>query len=294
MREDQMRSRIICRIRHVALAGVLLSFGSGWARAQTPSINTGAVKLTAGVDFPSIYYFRGIRQEVDPKVTLWPYGDVGIRLASTSSGLTRLGVNFGVWNSLHTGSSGSKVSGKGMHYEERFYSGLTLGFAAAAVSAKYIAYTSPNQSYNTVKEVDFQLTGTQKYAPYGLVAFELNQTKGARIIGADSGQKKGTYLELGAGPNWPIGKATFAIPVSIGLSLKNYYEANGKDNKFGFFDVGGMITLPLLGVPARFGSWNIHGRVDYLRLGDGTMAIGLGTGTKKNKAVMMGGIGLSY
>jgi hypothetical protein len=259
------------------------------AMAQTaPAANTGAVKLTAGLDVPSVYYFRGIRQETDPKVTLWPYGDVGITLAK------RVSVNFGVWNSLHTGSSGSKVSGKGMHYEEDFYSTLTLGLPGAAVSTKYIAYTSPNQSYNTVKEVDFQLTGTQKYAPYGLVAFELNQTKGARIIGADSGQKKGTYLELGAGPNWPIGKATFAIPVSIGLSLKNYYEANGKDNKFGFFDVGGMITLPLLGVPARFGSWNIHGRVDYLRLGDGTMAIGLGTGTKKNKAVMMGGIGLSY
>jgi hypothetical protein len=113
-------------------------------------------------------------------------------------------------------------------------------------------------------------------------------------VGADAGSKRGTYLELGAGPNWPIGKCTFTIPVSVGLSLKNYYEVAGKDNTFGFFDVGGMITIPFSGVPAKFGSWNIHGRVDYLRLGDATMADGFGTGTNKNKAVGLVGIGLSY
>ncbi len=159
---------------------------------------------------------------------------------------------------------------------------------------KYIAYTSPNLSYNTVKEIDLQLTGTQKYAPYGLVAVELNGTKGTRIVGADAGAKKGTYLELGAGPNWPLGKATFTVPVSVGLSLKDYYEAGGKDNKFGFFDVGGMITVPFTGVDAKYGAWNVHFRGDYLRLGDGPMGAGVGTGTNKNKGVAMVGLGLSY
>ena len=246
-------------------------------------MNTGALRLTAGVDFPSIYYFRGIRQEVEPKLTLWPYGDVGITLAK------RMSVNFGVWNSLHTGSSGSKVPGKGMHYEERFYSSLTLGLRGATVSGKYVAYTSPNLSYATIKEMDVQVTGTHKYAPYAVVAFELSD-KGQ----ADTGAKKGTYVELGAGPNWPIGKATLTIPISVGLSAKNYYETAKKDNKFGFADVGGMITIPFSGAASKYGAWNVHGRVDYLRLGDGTMAIGLGTGTNRNKAVVMGGIGLSY
>jgi hypothetical protein len=273
------------------------SFAAGSAAAQTPAAapaNSGAIKLTAGLDVPSTYYFRGIKQEADPKVTLWPYGDVGITLASADKGLKSVAVNFGVWDSLHTGTSGSGNSDtRSIHYEEDFYATLTLGFSPANLSAKYIAYTSPNGFYNTVKEVDLQVTGTQKYAPYGLVAFELNETKGTHIVGADAGSKRGTYLELGAGPNWPLGKATFTVPVLVGVSLKDYYEAGGKDNRFGFFDVGGMITYPFA-LPAKYGAWNVHFRADYLRLGDGTMADGFGTGTNKNKAVVMGGIGLSY
>src|SRR5947207_2013284 len=125
------------RAHRIVLACALAAtFGTGPASAQGSAVNTGALRLTAGVDFPSIYYFRGIRQEVDPRLTFWPYGDVGITLAK------RVGVNFGVWNSLHTGSSGSKVPGKGIHYEEDFYSTLTVGMSGMAASAKYIAYTS--------------------------------------------------------------------------------------------------------------------------------------------------------
>ena len=277
------------RLMRTALTLALFSsVMAGSAIAQTaPAPNSGAIKLTAGLDFPSVYYFRGIRQETDPKVTAQPYGDVGITLASADKGLKSVAVNFGVWNSLHTGSSGSKVPGKPIHYEEDFYSTLTLGFSQAAVSAKYIAYTSPNLSYGTVKEVDFQVTGTQKYAPYVLVAAELGKAS------ADGYAKKGTYMELGAGPNWPLGKATFTIPVLVGLSLKDYYETPTGDNKFGYFDVGGLITMPFSGVPAKYGSWNVHVRADYLRLGDSTVQYG-GTDGKKNKAVVMGGIGLSY
>ena len=175
-----------------------------------------------------------------------------------------------------------------MHYEEDFYSTLTLGFSGAAVAAKYIAYTSPNLSYNTVKELDFSVTGTQKYAPYVLVASELSKNGSADGFG-----KKGTYMELGVGPNWPVGKATFTIPVTLGLSVKNYYETPTKDNKFGYFDVGGLITVPFSGVPAKYGAWNVHARADYLRLGNSTVQYS-GTNGKKNQAVVMAGIGLSY
>ena len=47
-------------------------------------------------------------------------------------------------------------------------------------------------------------------------------------LGATAVANKGTYLELGAGPNWPMGTATLAIPVSVGLSLKDYYEDAGR------------------------------------------------------------------
>jgi hypothetical protein len=121
----------------------------------------------------------------------------------------------------------------------------------------------------------------------------LNGTKDGFLVGADAGQKKGTYLELGGGPNWPVGKATFTIPVSVGLSVKDYYEVGNENNTFGFFDVGGMITLPFSSVPAKYGSWNVHVRGDYLRLGNGTVVYS-GNDLNKNQGVVMGGIGLSY
>jgi hypothetical protein len=284
------------QVKRIAfVAALILTVTAGPALAQAPPAppapppaNAGAIKLTAGVDFPSLYYFRGIRQETDPKVTIWPYGDVGITLASADKGLKSVAVNFGVWNSLHTGSSGSNNSpGKSIHYEEDFYSTLTLGFSGASASVKYIAYTSPNELYTTDKEIDFQVTGTQKFAPYGLVAIELGKGE------ADGGSNKGTYAEFGVAPSWPLGKspATFAIPVSVGLSLKDYYEGAGGDSKFGYVDVAALVTVPFAKVPAKYGSWNVHFRADYFGFGDTTKAFNKG---KSSGFVGMGGIGLSY
>ena len=273
----------------VLFAVMLLVGITAGAAAQTTDPNPGAITLTTGIDIPSVYYFRGIRQEADPKLTMWPYGDVGIALFSGKGGLKSASVNFGVWNSLHTGSTGSAGPSKQLHYEEDFYSTLTLGFTGLNFGITYTAYTYPNQGAAPVKEVGFKAASTSKYAPYGLIAIE---TSGQ----ADAGLNKGTYLELGAGPSWPLGggKATFAVPVKVGMSLKDYYETAGGDNRFGFFDLGGLVTVPLSRISSSYGSWNAHFGADYLRLGDGAVAIGLGTRGKKNQGVVMGGIGLVY
>lgn len=286
------------RIALLIAAFLLVASGSSMAQTTAPAANTGAIKLTAGFDVPSLYYFRGIRQEADPRITMWPYGDVGITFRSADKGLKSVAVNFGVWNSLHTGSVGSKSApGRSTHYKEDFYSTLTLGFSAISASTKYIAYTSPNESYNTTKEIDLQVTGTQKFTPYGLVAIELNETTAGHTVGADGGQKKGTYLEFGATPSWPFGKSsvTLAIPVSVGLSLKDYYEGVKGDSKFGFVDVGGLLTVPFSKEPGKFGSWNVHARGDYFGFGDTTKAFNKHSNKDKSSGfVAMGGIGFSY
>jgi hypothetical protein len=259
------------------------------AQAPTPDPNAGAITLTTGVDVPSVYYFRGIRQEADPKFTLFPYGDGGIALFSGDGVLKSASLNLGVWNSLHGGSTGSDGPSKQMHYEEDFYSTVTFGFAKGmSVGATYTAYTYPNQGAASVKEVSLKLAQASRINPYGVVAFELSGQ-------ADAGTSKGTYLELGVAPSWPLGgNVTFAVPVKVGLSLKDYYETANGDEQFGFFDLGGLVTVPLSVIPSSFGAWNVHGGIDYLRLGNGPVAIGLGTEGKKNQYIVMGGIGLSY
>jgi hypothetical protein len=264
----------------VLAAAMLLTLGAGTARAQDDP-NPGAITLTTGIDFPSVYFFRGIRQEADPSLTMFAFGDVGIALSDRAS------LNFGVWNSLHTGSSGSKQPNNSSHYEEDFYVMLNLGLGSGVtLTPFYTAYTSPNESFGTVKEFAFKLAHASRFAPYAIVAFELSGQ-------ADGGSDEGTYAELGVAPSWPLGGAgaTIGIPVKLGFSLKDYYEAGGQDNKFGYFDIGALFTVPFTSAPTRFGSWNIHGGVNFLALGDATKAANNGDSGQVIGSI---GIGMSY
>lgn len=274
-------------VRGAIAAAVLVAAQAGVAQAQDDDPNPGAITFTGGFDAPSVYVFRGIVQESDPKLTLWPYGDVGMTLASGDGAVKSVGVNVGVWNSLQTGSSGSDGFNERAHYEEDFYATLGFGLARSiGVAATFTAYTSPNLMFNTVKEVSFKVSQAGRVNPYGLVGFELGK------FGADGGGKKGTYLELGVGPTFALGPTiTLAVPVKIGMSLNDYYELSDQDHSFGFFDIGGIVTVPLSGIPARFGAWNVHGGVDVLTFGETTKAFNSGD---RNKVVGLLGIGVAY
>ncbi len=208
-------------------------------------------------------------------------------MKSGEGSVKSVGVNVGVWNSLQTGSSGSDGFSGHMHYEEDFYTTLSLGFAKGITfGTTYTAYTSPNLMFNTVNELSFKFAQAGRFSPYAILAFELGE------FGADGGENKGTYLELGAGPSFPLGsKATLTVPVKFGFSLNNYYELEGVDNKFGYFDIGGLVTVPISGSSNPLGAWNIHGGVDVLAFGDTTKAFNSGD---SSKVVALIGIGVSY
>jgi len=282
----------------IAMCALLLA---GPAAAQTPppptvtatvtpaDPNPGSLTFTGNLDVlaGTPYIFRGIVQEADPKLTLWPSGDLGIAVYSGTGGLKSASINFGVWNSLHTGSSGLDNEVNKLHYEEDFYAALGLGFSKATFTTTYTAYTSPNGLFGTVQEIAFKVGVTHKIAPYFVLAQELGE------FGADGGANKGTYIELGIGPSWPLGggKATIAIPVKFGLSANNYYELDGVDNKFGFFDIGALLTVPITGIPASYGAWNFHVGGDAFVFGETTKAI---NGGGKSKGVFLFGFGVSY
>ena len=276
------------RLLGAALAcSTLLLATAGTASAQTTvDPNPGALSVTTGVDVPSVYFFRGIRQETEPKFTMFPYADGGIALFSGGGAIKSASVNFGVWNSLHTGSSGGDGPGQ-IHYEEDFYSTLTLGFARGlTVGTTFTAYTSPNQIFNTVQELSLKVASATKFAPYGLVAFELSGQ-------ADGGSNEGTYAEFGIAPSWPLAGSpvSLTIPVKVGLSLKDYYENPAGDEKFGYFDGGALLTVPITKIPSRFGSWNVHGGLNFMRFGETTRLANKGDASQ---VIVSGGIGMSY
>lgn len=271
----------------LATAALMMVAMPGVAGAQSADPNPGAITFTGGLDVPSVYVFRGIVQESDPKLTLFPYGDIGLALMSGDGGVKSVGINFGVWNSLNTGSSGSDGFSEHLHYEEDFYATLALGFSKGITfGTTYTAYTSPNLMFNTVKELSFKVAQASKINPYGIIGFEVSE------FGADGGENKGTYLELGVGPTFPLGsKVTLAIPIKLGMSLSNYYELDGEDNSFGYFDIGGQLTVPLTGIPSQFGTWNLHGGVDVLAFGETTKAFNAGD---SSKVVALIGVGVTY
>ncbi len=292
MHVTTMFSRGLGKTAGVALTVAALALPQTAAAQAADDPNPGAITFTGGLDIlpGTAYVFRGITQESDPGLTLWPYGDIGIAAYSGDGALKSLGVNFGVWNSLHTGSSGQDGPSGKMHYELDWYTTVSMGFGGGlSLGTTWTAYTSPNAMFGTTQEVAFKLSKSYWLNPYGTLALE--------ISGAADGKDTGTgsYLELGVGPTWPLagGRATVTVPVKVGLSISNYYEDlnTGEETTFGFFDIGGLVTMPFGAQPGKFGSWNFHAGADVLFLGDATASFNDGESTK---VVGLIGIGVTY
>src|SRR5687768_8734099 len=223
------------------------------ASAQEPTDpNPGNVTVTGGIDFLNTYMFRGIRQD-DSGLITWPYADLGLAVYSGDGGLKSVAVNLGTWNSLHTGPTGSDGPTGKLWYESDFYATLGFGMAGGtALSFNYTAYNSPNSMFTTVKEFqvkfgvdDSAYLGRAALKPYALVAMEFDTEPG--VGQADGGLEAGKYLELGIAPGYSATAASIAFPVKVGLSLGDYYELAGVDNKFGYLSVAGIVTVPLGG-----------------------------------------------
>jgi hypothetical protein len=261
--------------------------------AQAADPNPGALTIAGSIDFLNQYMFRGIRQNSTGFAT-WPAVDLGIAAYSGDGGLKSVTVNFGTWNSLHSGDTGSDGPSGKLWYESDFYATLGFGFGGgSSFSTTYTAYTSPNGMFGTVQELAFKVSKTQSFGPlktetlgpYALIAFELDGQ-------ADGGANAGTYMEIGFAPGYAVSKASIAFPIKIGLSLSDYYEdpLTGNDEKFGFFSIAGIVTVPLGGTSS-FGSWNVHGGVEYQKLGTTTEFF---NGGESNQVIGSFGIGFSY
>ena len=228
------------------------------AQAQPEGAPPKRVVVATGFDFTTAYMFRGIYQE-DSGTIAPAYVDVGL---SAGKGIT---VNFGNWSSLHSGPSGHSGHGNAW-YEADYYGSVTFTFGKLKPGALFTSYTSPNDVFSTVHELAGVLAYDDSSSPFPLspkaiVGFELTDGQ------ADGGANKGTYLELGIKPAVKAApKLTIYVPVKIGLSLKDYYEGPTGSNRFGYFDTGLIASVPL--AIGSTGSWEVHGGVDFLWLGD--------------------------
>ena len=125
---------------------------------------------------------------------------------------------------------------------------------------------------------DDEFLGPFSLQPSALFAFELDNTA--------FGDKEGGYVQLGVKPNIVLFKSaayplTLALPLSLGLSLYDYYEIPGVgDDTFGFFDIGLIGSVPLAFIPAEYGAWSWSLGVDFLAFGSNTQLANLDDATQ--------------
>jgi hypothetical protein len=261
----------------------VLLVGAWPAAVQAQANADRPVSVTVTFDVANAYLLRGVSQD-DTGVIMWPAVDLGaVVKPGGSSGTGRMTVNLGTWNSLNTGAAGLDGLGK-LWYQSDFYATLGVGVGGGLkVTAGYVTRTSPNNAFPSMTELAFTVGAPAHWvSPYALVALELQGQ-------LDGGRNKGRYLEVGARPTFGEG-VTLAVPAKVGLSLGNYYEGLRGDERFGFFSVGGVVTVPFQGGPWGLGRWSLRGGAEYVRLGDRNQLV-LG---REQKAVISGGLGVAF
>lgn len=260
--------------------------------------NTGRISISAGADYTTDYYFRGIIQETRDYI-VQPYGELTFKLWDGVPAFGNLALTLGTWNSLHGGPTGIEGSNSDpkVWYESDFYAkvGWTM-FEDLSASVIYTAYMSPNNAFSTVQELalgvgydDGKLLGPFALNPSLLLAFEV---KGQ----ADAGDHKGVYLQLGLAPSYTFNAeskypVTLSVPLVVGLSVDDYYEfGTGSDSTFGYFQGGVGVSMPLAFIPAAFGSWQIKTGVNVLHLGGNLRDVN----KDRDRTEIIGTVGLAF
>lgn len=253
--------------------------------AAAQAAATPKVAVTGGVDFTNQYNFRGIRQNTRGMASQ-PWLNVHVNAAEGDGGLKSVGLDLGTWNSVHS-KDNTPTFASGGWYEMDYIAALGLGFGGGvSLTTTYTSYTSPNDSFAHVKEIMEKLAVANMVNPYAIVAFELDESGQA-----DAGASRGTYIELGVGPSYSGSKASVAFPIKVGLSGHDYYEfGTGKDGKFGYFSIAGLVT-----VPAR-AHFNVHGGAELQAYGDSLKKYnGFGDkGDRSTDGIISLGLGFSF
>jgi hypothetical protein len=257
-----------------------------WAE-DPPAPNTGALSLTANFALPTVYYFRGIAQS-NAGFQFQPYLELKVKLyeGDENDVLSSAFIKGAGW--AHFNSVAPPITTN--YYEQDLYlsAGLVL-FSRLALEGGWNLYSYPGiGSSAQVQEVfgkagfddsglwPFKLPGDQNFAlsPYLLIAGETSgQADGAGAYGGGLG----VYMEMGIDPGYVFKlprdwSARFHLPVTLGLSLSDYYEVASidglSDSTFGYADLGLMTDVPLNFVPARYGKWTVSAGPHFLWLGD--------------------------
>jgi hypothetical protein len=246
------------------LAAAALFLGLTGAAAAEAEADGGPLSRfsgSAGVDFTNAYIFRGIVQE-DRGFIAQPWAEINYNVYSSETGFIRdVTIGGGVWASFQDEETLAQSSPTWL-YEADYYPVVYLTLPAGfSLSTIYYFYTSPNDAFSTVQELNLKLKwddsealGRFALAPWVNLAIETHRTS--------FGPNEGVGVQMGVEPTlytiehdrYPL---TFTFPLELGLSIDDYYEdETGSENVFGYFSWGLKASVPLAFMPKQLGEWS--------------------------------------
>ena len=228
------------------------------APAAAPAAEASApakkVTVTTGMDFASAYSFRGIPQHFGRRDCAALRRSRVLRSGTASA------------RTSATGTASIRRRSAGNWYESDYYGSVTFTTGKVKPRLLYTSYTSPADSFATVKELAGVFafddsTSAFPLNPKVVLAFELGDGE------ADGGTNKGTYLELGVRPSVKLApKATLAVGAKTGLSVEPLLR--GTDGQQHVRLLRYQRAAERAGrLPARGGTLEAHGGVDFYSLG---------------------------
>jgi len=217
------------------------------------------------LDWTNAYYFRGILQEREGLI-FQPWAELYVNLYSSEDGFLRdLTIGAGMWNSFQSERTlAGSVDGGDQNqwwYEADYYPLISMDFAGGlSLLTVYYFYTSPNDAFTTVQELNFKLSWDDSEA-FGAWSMQPWVNVATEIVNTSYGPQEGTGLQFGIGPTLYAAEDesfTLTAPAEVGLSLDDYYEgSNGENHTFGYANVGLAASIPLSFVPESAGAWSL-------------------------------------
>jgi hypothetical protein len=234
------------------------------------------ISADAGLTFTTAYLSHGIVQD-NQGVIAQPYGDLYFTLYDGKSGLQKVTLFGGIWNSLHSNHEFATTGTLTSWYEFDWNAGVSFDFLDRwNLAASYVEYTSPSNSFATSKNVQLRLAYNDadskiSLMPYATLFVETNNKAG-------SGTREGYSLELGINPSIPLTNAKsdypvkLTFPTAVALGFHDFFGNRGGDDElFGYATTGAVASIPLAFMSkAGYGDWTLSAGAYLYYFGPGT------------------------
>jgi hypothetical protein len=234
------------------------------------SVEKSCITGDLGVSLTNAYLARG--QVIDKDTLIaQPYLDLYFKLYEGDGFLNRVTFNLPLWWSIHDVNKPNRVSTTRNWIEFDWNPGLSFTFAKDYLfTVSYLELVSPADVFPTSRNInlrldynDSNLLGMYALHPHARVLFEVDNHSGL----GTRGNTKGQMYEFGIAPSYTFEKdsaypVTLTLPATVAFGTNGYYG-----HAFGYFSVGGSVSVPLAFIPSCYGTWSTSLTGLYYRLG---------------------------